>query len=176
MVIGEESRARYLVREQLAGRDLPNDAIGETPDVTGSIVFNQDGSVDPQLSSLTVDLRTLRSDQGRRDRFISNRTLESRRFPFAEFVINEAPGLAWPLPVDLEDTFLLKGDMTVHGVTKPLTWEVSARFDGDQVSGQAKTNFKFDYFDMNVPSVFIVLSVEDNIRLEVDIQGTLSAR
>jgi polyisoprenoid-binding protein YceI len=78
------------------------------------------------------------------------------------------------LPAEGEVTFQIVGDMTLHGVTRPLTWDASAQFEGDSVSGQARTSFTFDEFDMDVPSVSVVLSVENDIRLEIDFAGTIS--
>ena len=37
----EGNEARYLVREQLAGRDLENDAVGKTTNVTGTLVLDE---------------------------------------------------------------------------------------------------------------------------------------
>ena len=90
--------ARYLVREQLARLDFPNDAVGETSDVVGRIIFDPVGDIDSAASKITVDLRTLKSDKSRRDRFLRTRSLESDVFPTAEFVVKELPGLGWPLP------------------------------------------------------------------------------
>ncbi len=64
--------ARYRVAEQLARRNLPNDAIGETPDVSGSIAFDPDGTVRPGESELTIDLTTLKSDESRRDGYVQD--------------------------------------------------------------------------------------------------------
>lgn len=169
----EGSVARFLVREQLAGRDFPNDAVGVTTAIEGTIVFSAVGEVRPERSKMTVDLQSLKSDEDRRDRFIKRNTLESDRFPLAEFEIRAAPGLTWPIPTSGDITFDLIGNMTVHGVTKPLRWTVEAQFSEGLVTGVAKTNFEFGFFDMDVPSVFIVLSVEDNIRLEVDLVATI---
>ena len=58
--------------------------------------------------------------------------------------------------------------MTVRDVTKEVTWEITAQFGEDQITGTATTDFTFDEFDLNVPSVAVVLSVENNIRLEID--------
>ncbi len=172
--LGEDSVARYLVREQLARLDLPNDAVGETSDVGGSITFNADGSVDSNAAIITVDLTTLQSDEDRRNRYLRTRSLQSDTFPTAEFVIQETPGLPWPLPLDGEATFQLVGDMTLHGVTRPLTWDATAQFNDNSVSGQARTSFTFEEFDMDVPSVSVVLSVENDIRLEIDFAGSIS--
>ncbi|MFB3119376.1 MAG: hypothetical protein ACE1Y2_02475, partial [Stenotrophomonas maltophilia] len=60
--IAEGTSARYLVKEQFAHLDLPNDAIGETTAVSGSIRFRPDGTIDPAGSRFEVQLRRVRSD------------------------------------------------------------------------------------------------------------------
>ena len=172
--IGEGSEARYRVREQFADQDFPNDAVGETSDVSGEIVFDSQGMVLPGRSMLMVDLRTLNSDDPDRDDFLLGESLESERFPFAEFVVREAPGLPRPLPQEGEASFQLVGDMTLHDTTSPLTWEVTAQFVPEQVTGTATTNFTFSTFQMVRPSRFFLLSVEDNIRLEIDFIASIS--
>jgi polyisoprenoid-binding protein YceI len=171
----DASRARYRVREQLARRNLPNDAVGVTERVSGEIAFNADGTIDSSRSKVTVNLASLVSDDRRRDNYIRNNTLETPRFPDAELVVLEAPLLPWPLPESGPIEFQLVGDTTIHGVTKPLTWDVTAEFEGGRVAGVAKTSFTFDTFGMRVPRVFIVLSVEDNIRLELEFDAVIAA-
>ena len=136
--IAEGTTARYLVKEQFARRDFPNDAVGETSEVSGSISFRPDGSVDQSGSSFRVQLRRLRSEDNERDQFLSEESLESLKFPVAEFVLAEAPGLPWPLPQDGQVEFQLQGEMTVHGVTSPATWEVAAQFTPQGASGRAR--------------------------------------
>ena len=174
LAISEGSEARYRIKEQLARRNLPNDAIGRTDEVQGTIVFDADGAVRSDVSRIVVDMSALRSDSDRRDNYVRRNTLETSRFKTAEFVIKDTPGLTWPLPGSGETAFQLVGDMTLHGVTAPLTWDVTAEFDGEGVTGLAKTSFKFDAFDMSKPRVALVLSVEDNIRLEVDFSASIS--
>ena len=173
--IGPGSMARYLVNEQLARMNSPIDAIGETDQVEGAIVFAPDGSVDSAKSMITVDMASLRSDSDRRDGYVRSNTLETSKYPTAELVVTSTPGLPWPLPSSGEVTFQIVGDMTIHGVTSELTWEATAQAGEDgSVTGTAKTNFTFDTFDMDIPSVFVVVSVQDNIRLEIDFVGTVS--
>ncbi len=168
LAIAEGTEARYRVREQLANRNLPGEAVGTTTAVTGAIVVRPNGAIVSDQSKIVVDLQTLRSDESRRDNFIKQNTLQTNQFPTAEFVATEARGLPSTLPASGEATFQLVGDMTVHGVTRPVTWDVTARLAGNDLSGTATTSFKFGDFGMTTPRVAVVLSVEDNIRLEVD--------
>ncbi len=171
-LVPEESEARFLVREQLAQRNLPNDAIGKTRSFKGALVIGPDGKVVRDQSKFTVDMATLQTDQGMRDNYVRRSVLETDKFPTADFVPTEVKGLANPLPTAGNVTFQVTGDMTVHGVTKPVTWDVTGQINGKTLTGQGKTAFKFADFGLTQPRVPVVLSIEDNIRLEVDFKLT----
>lgn len=167
--LGASSRASYRVREQLARLNFPNDAVGATT-VTGTLILRPDGSFAPD-SALLVDLRALKSDEGRRDAFLRENTLETDRFPQARFVARRQQGLTLPLPAAGSVKFQLAGDMTMHGVSAPITWSVTATLAPGSITGQATTRFPFKTFGLTVPRVFGLLSVDDDIRLEVDFQA-----
>jgi polyisoprenoid-binding protein YceI len=175
IVIAEGSVAQYLVQEQLARLDVPNDAIGSTSAIEGDILLDPDGTIRQDNSNIRVDLRTLVSDKTRRDRHLRRNTYESDRFPYAEFKIREVPGLRWPLPRNSTIPIQLTGDMTIHGVTAALTWDASITLTSSGGTVQARTNFPFETFDMKIPRLLFLLSVEDNIRLELDLVLKITA-
>ena len=168
VVAPEGNEARYRVREQLASLDFPNDAVGATSAITGSIVVDSDGSIVRDQSKFVVDLRPLKSDRDRRDNFIQRRTLETAQHPNVELVPTAFRGLSFTAQLSGPQTFELIADLTIKGVTKPTTWNVTARFDGGKVSGSAATAFTFEDFGMTKPRVASVLSVADTIELEYD--------
>tara|TARA_B100001121_G_scaffold126097_1_gene110526 strand:+ start:7031 stop:7750 length:720 start_codon:yes stop_codon:yes gene_type:complete len=164
----QESTARYLITEQLANLDFPIDAIGETNQISGSIIFNKDGNIIEDESKITVNVNSLKSDSSRRDRYISRRSLESEKYPEATIFIKEIRNLPWPLPESGSAEINIIGDMNVHGVTDRIAWDTEVNFNKNKINGIAKTNFKFEKFNMDLPRVAIVLSVENNIRLELE--------
>jgi polyisoprenoid-binding protein YceI len=168
--IVEGTKARYKVREQLAGINFPSDAVGTTESVTGMIILNPDGSIDASRSKLTVDLRTLKSDQQMRDGYIQSRTLETEKFPTIEFVPRRAVGLPAPLPAGMQAQagFQLTGDLTLHGVTSEATWNVVATFGNELVAGRATTTLQFATFNLPKPSLARIMSVDDKIELEIE--------
>jgi hypothetical protein len=85
------------------------------------------------------------------------------------FVPVEVRGLQFPLPPAGRASFELVGDLTVREATRRFTWEATATFTGQDVSVQAWTAFRFADFGLRVPRVAVVLSVEDNIRLETEL-------
>lgn len=167
-VVADESEVRYRVREQLVGLNFPNDAVGATNAVEGGVAFDAQGRF-LRDSRFTVDLRALRSDEARRDNYLRRNTLETERYPTVTFVPTEARRLPFPLPQTGSVPFELVGDLTVKEVTRRVTWEATASFDGPRVSLRARTAFRFGDFGLRVPRVSVVLSVEDDIKLEADL-------
>ncbi len=164
--------ARYRVREQLAGRDLPNDAVGETSQLSGAITVDAAGALVPGQSRFVVRAGEMRSDSDRRDGYVRRRLLETEQFPTVELVPTAVRGLTGGVPAAGAAagpvTFDLVGDLTVRGVTRPTTWRVTARQAGGQVTGTASTRFTFAQFGLTQPRVPVVLSVADTIGLEYD--------
>jgi len=175
--ITDGTKARYRVREQLAGINFPSDAVGTTETVSGTLVVNPDATIDAAQSKLTVDLRTIKSDQQMRDGYVQSRTLETEKYPMIEFVPRRAVGLPAPLPAGMQAQagFQLIGDMTLHGVTKEVTWNIVATFGNDQVAGRATTTLLFTTFNISKPSLARIMSVDDKIELEIEFRCKRSA-
>jgi polyisoprenoid-binding protein YceI len=168
VIVPSASEARFRAREVLAGNTLPNDAVGTTKAIEGTIIGKMDGSIVSAQSKVRVDLRTLKSDQAMRDNFIKQDTLNTSKYPYADFVLIEAPGLPKALPADGQVNFQLVGDMTIRDVTKRMTWDVKSQVKGDVVTGTAVSKFTFALFNMTKPNVARVLSIEDTVQLELD--------
>ena len=173
--LGEGTIARYKVEEVLANTGFKV-ATGETTDVAGAIAFAEDGTVVAEESRIAVQAATLRTDSGRRDGYVRNRTLETDTYPEVVFQPTSIEGLPGSIadasgPVDIAIT----GDLTVKDQTREVTWHGMAEFAGDgAATGSVAVEFTFDDFGMNKPSVAIVLSVEDTIRLELDFNAVVA--
>lgn len=174
--LDEGTVARYKVEETLARQGFVV-ATGETGDVSGRIVFDTDGGIIAEESAITMQAATLVTDSDRRDRYVRNRTLQTEQYPEIVFRPTSADGLPTPL-TDAQGAidFTISGDLTIIDQTRPITWNASADFGagGAEISGLASTEFTFEDFAMDKPSVAIVLSVEDTIRLEIEFIGSLT--
>lgn len=167
-VATEGNEARYRVREQLAGFDFPNDAVGATRGISGSIVLDEQGRVVREASRLTIDVTTLKSDRERRDGYLQRRTLETAQYPSVTLVPTATRGMPWPLPASGTLEFELAGDLTVKAVTRPTTWRVRLTVLDGRYTGTATTTFTFADVQLDKPRVASVLSVNDEITLEYD--------
>ena len=171
--VEDASVARYIVGEELRRLDLPIKATGETSEVSGSIVFDGDGVVNSDSSLLKVGLSGFRSDEDRRDRWVRSSLFNTGRFPNAELAVTGFDGLPWPLPESGEATFKLNGDLTIQEVTRPVSWDVTAQFADGTFTGQAKTMVTFEQFELSKPTFAFILSVENEIFLEIDIVASI---
>jgi polyisoprenoid-binding protein YceI len=172
--VTDKSKATIRVREQLVRVNLPSDAVLTATGAKGSFELNSDGTF-ASGSKITFDLTTLSSDERDRDNFIKNDTMQVRQFPTAEFVPTKTSGLAMPLATNGTFTFTLTGNMTIRGKTKEVTFDVTAKRDGIDLTATATANpaWTFGDFGMTAPSVpFRVLSVTDEIRAAIDIVAT----
>lgn len=173
--LGEGTIARYKVEEVLA-RTGSWTATGETAEVAGQLAFGADGALIPAESGVIVQAATLVTDSDRRDRYVRERTLNASQYPEIVFRPTAIDGLPMPLTEAQGSVdFAISGDLTIRDQTRPTTWSASADFGAD-ISGVASVEFTFADFGMDKPSVPIVLSVEDTIRLEIDFAGSLSQR
>lgn len=166
-IVPEESAARYRVQEELA-QVGQTEAVGETRAIIGQLGFASDGLPVP-CSRFDVDMRTLKSDQARRDNYLYNNTLEAETYPLATFVLRGVAGLEAPLAEGEETTITLIGDLTLRDTTKLVAWEATVTKRGGDLSGSAATEFEMPAFNITPPSVSVVLGLDETVRLEIDL-------
>jgi polyisoprenoid-binding protein YceI len=164
VIVPAESEAKYVVRESLRG--IATNAVGTTRAIEGSIRLTEDGLADAGNSSFRVDLSTLQSDEGMRDGYIKRTTLQTDRFSFAEFVIEDVSGFPAGYVEDTEVEMMISGTLTIRDVSKPVTWAVKARQLGDTLTAVADLTITFQDFGMTPPSVSIA-TAEDEVQLQV---------
>lgn len=160
-VVPGESTATYTVREKLARLPLPSNAVGRTTAITGTI------RLDGGPSTITVDLRTLESDQPMRDRFIRERGgIQSERYPYAQFTVTQ---LDLPSEYRVGETVsrAVTGMMKIREVERPLTFQVEARFHDNTLYIAGRTDFTWADFDIPPPNIAGIVQVEDTVHIEV---------
>jgi len=169
VLIPGKSQASYRVREQLVSVALPNDAVGTRQQITGTIAIKSDWTIDSSVSKFTVELGTLQTDRSQRDNYVRRNILQTDQYPEAVFVATQTSGLPGSLPQSGDVAFKLIGNLTLRDVTKQVTWDVTGKVQGNEFTGQATTSFTFEDFNLTQPRVPVVLSIQDNIKLEVNI-------
>lgn len=165
------NEASYHAREQLAGVDLPNDAVGRTSDIKGTLVVDANGTVIKDSSKIVIGVASLKSDKTHRDKYLKNHSLDTDKYPTVTLVPTTFEGLT-AKPGANPVTFTTIGDLTVHGITHPTKWTVTAHADGNDIIGTATTKTTFKDLGIDQPKVPIVLSLEDTLGLEYDFRLT----
>ena len=107
-----------------------------------------------------------------RDTDVHDNILETVKFPTGTFVPKELRGLPKPLPASGPVKGQLAGDLTVHGVTKPVVFDVDGTLDASTFKGKGTTDVLLSDFGMEIPSLVVLLRVDNKVHAEV----TLSAK
>ena len=150
---------------------LPGEAVVTTEVMDGTAVLGADGTF-ASGSLIRADLRALKSDNDLRDEWIKFNTLETSRFRYAEFTPTRVTGVPLPLPASGTWNAKLEGTMKIKSTTKPVTWELVVTRDTSKTTASGGIVFQFGDYGMAVPANRLILSVKDEVRLQVDLVMT----
>ena len=158
LTVAEGSTAGYQLDEVLQGEDVT--VRGSTEQVTGTLEITE-GTL--QSAEIEVDMASVATDSGNRDAYFRDTALETDQFPTATFVLTD--------PVVLEpgaSTATLSGELTVHGVTQPVTLEAQIAVEDDQAEVVGSIPITFADFGVTAPNLGFV-KVEETGSIEVDL-------
>jgi len=154
----------YRISERFVGGLADIEAVGRTSDVRGGLTVEGRAA---RSVSIEADLGTLTSDKAPRDNYLTTNALETGTFPTARFV---ASG-----PIDLpvltrgeEFERTIEGVLTLHGVTRPLSLPVTARWDGTAVFVIGTAPIVLADYGIATPQTPVV-SVQDRGSLEIQL-------
>jgi polyisoprenoid-binding protein YceI len=164
---GDDTFVGYRVRETFAGLSVASDAVGRTNDVQGTLTVEGDTTV--SAAEVTAGLQALESDEERRDNAIRGRGLETDRFPESTFALTGPIELPSPPAQGEEVTATAPGDLTLHGVTRPVDVPVEARWNGGTIEVVGTIDVDFADYDIEPPSVGGFVSVEDEGEIELQL-------
>jgi Tol biopolymer transport system component/polyisoprenoid-binding protein YceI len=155
--------AGYRVREKLGFVPAPNDAVGRTTAVRGSMTI-ADGHI--EAVQVTADLRQLRSDEPGRDP-AAQEALATVEFPNGTFRLAEPVDLRSPERGEVV-TFQAPSVVTLRGISRNVRFPLEARWNGDtfQVAGQLE--IQRSDFELEFPQQ-VGLRVSDDAKIEVEL-------
>ncbi len=137
----------YRIKETLFGQST--EAVGRTSSITGSMTL--DGATVSTVE-LVVDMKSVKSDQSRRDSQFNSRIMETSRYPTATFRLTRPLTLS---NVPSDSTVVnakATGDLSLHGVTKSVTFDLSARRDGGKIKVNGTIPVVFADYRIDNPS------------------------
>ena len=160
------SKATFTIDEVLFGS--PNTVVGETDKVAGQILVNTQDPSKSQLGEIKIDVSTLVTDNDLRNRTLQGRILETDTpaNQYATFVAKSITGLPESIAVGQQVSFKITGDLTIHQVTKTVTFDAKVTVVSDkQITGTASTTVKYSDFGISIPDVPSVTGVGDTVKL-----------
>jgi polyisoprenoid-binding protein YceI len=153
----------YRVKEQLAFLSSPNEAVGRSKAVTGTMQVAGDTVEEVRIEA---DLTQLTSDETRRDNAIRQRGLESDRYPTATLELTD--------PIQLDSAPLEgqevrgqgKGRLTVHGVTREVDLDLQGLWSGETIQVVGQLPVKMTDYEIEPPRFGPVVSIEDSLNVD----------
>jgi polyisoprenoid-binding protein YceI len=167
-VLSEGSEARFYINEVLLGNDKT--VVGITTDVTGDIQFDLANPAATTVGTITVNARELATDDNRRNNQIQNRILEASKDEFQFITFEPTSITGFPEAVGVGDTFNVQmvGNLTIHGVSNEQTFDVAVTVVSEtELQGLGSTTILHADYELSIPRVPMVASVEDEVKLEI---------
>jgi polyisoprenoid-binding protein YceI len=145
--VSNGSIAGYRIQETLFGQS--NTAVGRTSAITGSITIS---GTDITAGRFSVDMTTVKSDQSLRDDQFQGRIMDTSKYPSATFVLTSPIRLG---SIPAEGTTITEtatGQLTLHGTTQAVTFQVQARRSGSTISVSGSIPIVFADYGIDNPS------------------------
>ncbi len=152
----DASEFGYRVEEVLAG--VNTTAVGRSNQIDGTLTIEGTTATGVDVS---VDVASITSDDGRRDGQFQGRIMSADEFPTATFVLTEPIDFG-TIPTDGESvTASATGDLTLRGVTNPVTFDVTAQATGGRIGVLGSIPVVFADYGIDNPS-FAGVQTEDH--------------
>lgn len=154
----------FRVQEELSSIGSTT-AVGRTPTVSGTITID---ATTLTATEIEADMTAISTNESRRDDQVQD-ALETAEFPTATFTLTE--------PIDLGDavedgeatSVEATGDLTVHGVTTPVTLPLEAQVVGDNIVVVGSLDIVMSDYGVEAPRAPIVVSVSDEATIELQL-------
>lgn len=137
----------YRVKETLFGQAA--EAYGRTSALTGTMTIS---GTTATAVVLKADLTSLKSDNQRRDGQVQGRILETAKFPTAMIRTTEPISFGKVPANQVEVKAKAKAALTLHGVTKNVTLDLTARRNGDAIEVVGSVPITFADYSIANPS------------------------
>lgn len=160
------SQASFTTHEVLLGQ--PKAVVGTTNGVSGQILVDTTTPSKSAVGAIRIDLTGLTTDSDMRNQTIQNRILETGdpSNQYATFVTKSVSGLPSSVAVGQKLTFTLTGDLTIHQVTRTVTFTATATLtSATELTGQAQATIHYSDYNISIPNVPQVSDVSDTVTL-----------
>ena len=158
--IKDGSEVGYRVNETING--FGTTANGRSQSITGSMIA---AGTTISGGQFTVDMTTFKSDESKRDAQFNGRVMAVGNFPTSTFVLTQPIDFKQIPPDGGSVTASATGDLTLHGTTKSVTFDVQGTFKNGLVGVLGQIPVVFADYSIPAPSIATV-KTEDHGLLE----------
>ena len=163
-----QSEVRYIIDEIL--RNAPKTVIGRSQGVQGEIRIDAGDPGAAALGVFRIQADSFRTDSSMRDNATRSFILESGAHPEIVFEPTAIEGLPAQAAVGEAYSLRVQGNLTIRGITRPVTFEAQVQATApDRLEISARATILRGDFDLRIPSVPSVASVDEDVLLELDL-------
>ena len=114
-----------------------------------------------------IDMTTASTGNGRRDRKMHEKILETPRFPRAVFTLERLDGTFNPAGTS---DMVMHGTLDFHGDSRSMVLPARVRVEGDRLTGRCHLKIPYVEWGLDDPS-FLLLRVEKTVDVDVQVVG-----
>ncbi len=156
-----------MIEEVLSGQD--NTVVGVSDQVSGDMRVDFENPQAVEIGPVVVAANSFVTDSSLRNRAISRWVLESADHETITFVTTSISSLPGDVTLGESYTLEIVGDLTIKGFSNEVAFQATITLVSDpRIEGSASTTISRSEYDLSIPNVTRVASVEENLILEFD--------
>ena len=165
--VGAGSMAGYRVQEVLIGQNAT--AVGRTSKIWGSMTI---ASSTVTKATFTVDMASVVSDQSERNAHFDGSIMDVSQYPTATLTLSSPIDLGTIPAEGAVAHYTAVGDLDMHGVTKSVSFQVTAERVGSDIDVLADIPITFSAWNIANPSIGGFVTTANSGTLEALLQLT----
>jgi polyisoprenoid-binding protein YceI len=160
--VASGSTAGYRVQEVLLGQTAT--AVGRTDKIWGSLTI---AGATVTKGTFTVNMATVASDQSQRNARFAGPIMDVSRYPTATLTLTSPISLGTIPAAGVVTRYNAVGDLDLHGVTKSVSFPVSAERVGNEIDVLTDISIPFSEWNIANPSIGGFVTTASTGTLEV---------
>lgn len=168
--VGKGSIVGYRVSEKLLGQN--STAVGRTSKTWGSLDVS---GTTITKATFSVNMASVVSDQPQRNSQFDGRIMDVSQYPTAKFTLTSPIKLVSVPQQGTITKYSAAGELTIHGVTKSITFNVSIEGTASGLEALAEIPIQFSTWKIANPSIGGFVTTANNGTLEVLLNVTTGA-
>lgn len=163
-----QSSAKYEIDETLNGN--PVHVVGLTKDIKGQIVLNTTNPAESKIGPISINARTFKTDNERRDNTVGRMILKSEEAA-NEFIVF-TPVKMVDIPKKIEDgkkfPFSIIGNVSIAGVTQEVAFNGEATKTGNILVGTTESVINYADFGLVIPKLPFLAWVDNKVAISMN--------